>query len=129
MLFIGKNHAEAIDWVQDTLGPVTPRNIAEDTYRVLCAEGVIDVDLDCIIISEDLDTEDLRRRARNTVVTKASQRAGTRRIGRRAVGSQGTGMHRHSRQMVHEHDHKSRRHNRITDNSADATNKKVEDDD
>lgn len=70
MIKIGTNRIEAINWVQDHLGPVTPRNIAEDTFKALIHEGLIETALDEVVLIEDIDQDGLRRRARNTMITK-----------------------------------------------------------
>jgi hypothetical protein len=100
MLFMGKTRAEAIDWVQETLGPVTPRNIAEDTFTGLIAEGVVAFDEVGLILTEDMDEEELRMRARNSIIRGANQQAGRRRAG---------GPTKHNR--AHH------RHNRVTDST------------
>lgn len=97
MLFMGRNRAEAIDWVQESLGPVTPRNIAEDTFRSLVNEGVVEIELDAITLLEEMDEDELRTRARNTIVAGANQQAGRRRSAR----------------IQHKRCHN--RHNRVTD--------------
>lgn len=114
MLYIGKNRAEAIDAIQDMLGPQTPRNIAEDTYVALVAEGKVDVDFECILLAEEIEGENLHRRARNTMVMTAQKTGAMRRLARRA----------------NPHAHHSRfSHNRFTDNTPDGTGKRRDDND
>lgn len=118
MIYIGKNRAEAIDAIQDMLGPNMPRNIAEDTYTALVTEGKVDVDLDCILLAEDVDENGLHRRARNTVETRANQGLGRKRCGRSGKARA---------HAIHHAQHAQVRHARVTDHSADATGRKLDD--
>jgi hypothetical protein len=105
MIKIGKNKREAIDWIQDALGPVTPRNIAEDTVNALVAEGLIESEIDEVVLLENLNQDDLRRRARNTIVKNAAQ-GDRRRIARTAPGqrhhSGDRSVHRHHQRDSHQ---------------------------
>jgi hypothetical protein len=103
MIKIGINKWEAINWVQDHLGPATPRNIAEDTLKALVKEGLIETAVDEVMLIEDLDQDGLRRRARNTMITKDH-----RRICRTAPGCKHhakTVHHEGAQQRKHMHDH------------------------
>lgn len=74
MKIIGRNRIEAIDWVQDRLGPSTPRNVAEDTLGILLREGYVEDEIDELVLIEDIDQAELRDKARNTVVRSDMRR-------------------------------------------------------
>lgn len=100
MIKIGTSKFEGIDWVQDHLGPVTPRNVAEDTYNSLISEGLIEWDPSTyeFVLVEDLNQDELRRRARNTMVTRDH-----RRIARKGPRSPRSMHQRPQHRLIHEH--------------------------
>lgn len=77
MKIIGKNRFEAIDWVQDRLGPNTPRNVAEDTLGVLLREGYVEDDIDELVLIEEIEQTELRDKARDTMVRNDLKRMRT----------------------------------------------------
>jgi hypothetical protein len=95
MIKIGTSKWEAINWVQDHLGPATPRNIAEDTLKALLHEGLIETSIDQVMLIEDIDQDGLRRRARNTMIKKDM-----RRIQRTAPGCKHHRMHERHMNVV-----------------------------
>ncbi|RYD49911.1 MAG: hypothetical protein EOP83_24625 [Verrucomicrobiaceae bacterium] len=119
MKIIGKNRWEAMNWVQDHLGPVTPRNVAEDTFRTLLGEGLIEEDPGEIVLLEDLEQDDLRKRARNSMEKKSLR--GTMKRRASPVGIKHFGRHdrkthharhapQHLGQAENRHEH---RHNHV----------------
>lgn len=124
MIRIGTNKFEGIDWVQERLGPVTPRNIAEDTYNALLREGLIEWDSRTydLFLVEDLDQDELRRRARNGMIVKDQ-----RRIARK--GPKGKlGNHKHDR-STHRHDNHHNQQMKQMKQCSDALACDLDDDD
>lgn len=114
MIKIGTSKWEAINWVQDHLGPATPRNVAEDTLSALLHEGLIETAMDEVMLVEDIDQDGLRRRARNTMVKKDM-----RRIQRTAPGCKHHDTARRTATAMHEHDHhRHDRHMNVTQQGA-----------
>ncbi|RYD61015.1 MAG: hypothetical protein EOP83_18040 [Verrucomicrobiaceae bacterium] len=104
MIKIGTSKWEAINWVQDHLGPATPRNVAEDTLTALLREGLIETDVDEVVLLEEIDQDGLRRRARNTMISKDHRNI--RRIQRTAPGCKHHAIHEGKQQQRrHHHDH------------------------
>jgi hypothetical protein len=79
-MIIGHSKREAIDWVQEKLGPYTPRPVAEDTLTGLIERKLVRVDEGMILLEEPVEEERMRSVAklmldkRMSISTKAKRR-------------------------------------------------------
>lgn len=59
-MIIGHTKREAIDWVQERLGPYTPRPVAEDTLTGLLERKLVHIDEGVILMEEPVEEERMR---------------------------------------------------------------------
>ena len=75
MIILGENRREAINRVQERLGSVTPRTVAEQTFRTLVKKGIITETANGFMISEDVTDQNMRDQATADIHTAADKRA------------------------------------------------------
>ena len=80
MTILGENRREAISAVQEKLGPLTSRPIAEDTFWELAKQKKITLsEAGQYLMEDDVTDEKLRNTAKHTMKTRMSN--GRRRVG------------------------------------------------
>jgi len=80
-VFLGETRREAINAVQERLGPLTPRPVAEKTFWTLGRRGIITLADEGYLIEEEITDSDLRQTAKQDILVqqKADHRAGQQR--------------------------------------------------
>jgi hypothetical protein len=73
---LGENRREAINRLQETLGPVTPRPLAEQTFAIMVKDGRIVEDNGSFLIEEDVTAADMRKTATAHVIRSGERNRG-----------------------------------------------------